>query len=124
LLQQFRLAPGPSREALTVWTPIDLLQPTFLPFGQKNSGTEAQGSYRLASKKLRQASNYVDDWLGFADTFDELLTSFESFLAVFLEFNITLNTSKTRFVFPQAQFFGFTVDLILTVLNYGIYNSP
>jgi hypothetical protein len=77
---------------------------------QKNSGTEAQGPYLLAAKKLRKVSNYVDDWLGFADDFDELFANFESFLAVCLEFNITLNTSKTRFGFSQAQFFGFQVD--------------
>ena len=39
---QFTLAPGPSREALAIWTPLGLVQPTTLPFGQKNSGTEAQ----------------------------------------------------------------------------------
>jgi hypothetical protein len=47
----FRLAPGASREALVVWTPIGLMQPTVLPFGQKNSGTEAQGPYLLAAKR-------------------------------------------------------------------------
>jgi hypothetical protein len=81
-----------------------------LPFGQKNSGTEAQGPYLLAAKKLRQVSNYVDDWLGYSDDFEQLLVNFSSFLAVCLEFNITLNTSKTRFGFPQAQFFGFVVS--------------
>ena len=106
----FRLAAGVSREALAVWTPIGLMQPTVLPFGQKNSGTEAQGPYLLAAKKLRQVSNYVDDWLGYSDDFTELLQNFEAFLAVCLEFNITLNTSKTRFGFPHAQFFGFVVD--------------
>ncbi len=40
---QFVLAPGQSREALAVWSPIGLVQPTTLPFGQRNSGTEAQG---------------------------------------------------------------------------------
>ncbi len=35
----FRLATGVSREALAIWTPIGLLQPTVLPFGQKNSRT-------------------------------------------------------------------------------------
>ena len=45
----FRLAPGISREALAVWTPIGLLQPTVLPFGQKNSGTEAQGLLKLVN---------------------------------------------------------------------------
>jgi hypothetical protein len=82
----FRLAEGPSREALAVWTPIGLLQPTVLPFGQKNSGTEAQGPYLLAAKRLRQVSNYVDDWLGYADDFSELLQNFETFLSVCLEF--------------------------------------
>ncbi len=106
----FRLAPGISREALAVWTPIGLLQPTVLPFGQKNSGTEAQGPYLLAAKKLRKVSNYVDDWLGFANDFEELFPSFKAFLTVCLEYNITLNTSKTKFGFPTAQFFGFTVD--------------
>jgi hypothetical protein len=107
----FRLAPGASREALAVWTPIGLLQPTVLPFGQKNAGTEAQGPYFLAAKKLRQVSNYVDDWLGYANVFDELLRNFTDFLAVCLEYNITLNTSKTKFGFSSAQFFGFKVDI-------------
>ncbi len=62
-------------------------------------------------QKLRQVSNYVDDWLGYADDFETLFENFKSFLiGVCLEFNITLNTTKTRFGFPQAQFFGFTVD--------------
>jgi hypothetical protein len=107
----FRLEPGASREALAVWTPTGLLQPTVPPFGQKNSGTEAQGPYLLAAKKLRQVSNYVDDWLGYANDFDELLRNFTDFLAVCLEYNITLNTSKTKFGFPSAQFFGFKVDI-------------
>ena len=76
----FRLAPGISREALAVWTPIGLLQPTVLPFGQKNSGTEAQGPYLLAAKKLRKVSNYVDDWLGFADEFSEVTRQLRIFL--------------------------------------------
>lgn len=44
--------PGKSREALAVWTPIGLVQPCVLPFGQKNSGTEAQGPYRIAISQL------------------------------------------------------------------------
>jgi hypothetical protein len=106
----FRLAAGISREALAVWTPIGLMQPTVLPFGQKNSGTEAQGPYLLAAKKLQQVSNYVDDWLGYANEFEELLKNFTDFLKVCLEHNITLNTSKTKPGFPSAQFFGFKVD--------------
>ncbi len=103
----FRLAPGLSREALAIWTPIGLVQPTVLPFGQKNSGTEAQGPYLNAAKRLKKISNYVDDWLGYADDFDELLRNFEEFLKVCLEYNITLNAAKTRFGFASTQFFGF-----------------
>ncbi len=61
---QFTLALGPSREALAVWTPLGLVQPTTLPFGQKNSGTEAQGPYRAAAAEMHRGryGNYVDDW--------------------------------------------------------------
>jgi hypothetical protein len=58
----FRLAPGASREALAVWTPIGLMQPTVLPFGQKKSGTEAQGPYLLEAKRLKQVSNSTTGW--------------------------------------------------------------
>ncbi len=53
----------------------------------------------------------MDDWLGYAIEFETLFENFKAFLGVCLEFNITLNTTKTRFGFPQAQFFGFTVDV-------------
>jgi hypothetical protein len=81
----FCLAAGLLREALAVWTPIGLIQPTVLSFGQKNSGTEAQGPYLLAAKKLSQVSNYVDDWLGYADDFETLFRNFKAFLGVCLE---------------------------------------
>ncbi len=100
----------PSNSAWSSWTPIGLLQPTVLPFGQKNSGTEAQGPYLLAAKKLSQVSNYVDDWLGYANDFETLFANFKAFLGVCLEYNITLNTTKTKFGFGKAQFFGFSVD--------------
>jgi hypothetical protein len=57
-----------------------------------------------AAKKLRQVSNYVDDWLGYADDFETLFENFKAFLGVCLEFNITLNATKTRFGFPQLNF--------------------
>ncbi len=49
--------------------------------------------------------------MGYANDFDELLRNFTDFLAVCLEYNITLNTSKTKFGFFSAQFFGFKVDI-------------
>ncbi len=65
---QFVLAAGQSREALAVWSPLGLVQPMTLPFafGQRNSGTEAQGPYRAAANELNKGrhGNYVDDWVG------------------------------------------------------------
>jgi len=106
----FRLAEGESRAALAIWTPSGLVQPTVLPFGQKNSGTEAQGPYREAARNLQGTSNYVDDWLGYANTPDALCKSFDDFLRVCADANITINTNKTRIGYSSAQFFGFKVD--------------
>jgi hypothetical protein len=106
----FVLAPGRSREALAIWTPIGLAQPTALPFGQKNSGTEAQGPYRNASRALQNLSNYMDDWLGFSNDTDAFCDDFEKFLAACVENRITLNTNKTRVGYSAAQFFGFVVN--------------
>jgi hypothetical protein len=107
----FVLEKGLSREALAVWTPIGLLQPTVLPFGQKNSGTEAQGPHRAAAASLKNLANYVDDWLGCSNDLEQLFLDFEKFLMVCAANNITLNVHKTRFGFPtKAQFFGFEVD--------------
>ena len=113
----FRLAQGESREALAIWTPIGLVQPTVLPFGQKNSGTEAQGPYRAASRSLTDIANYVDDWLGFSNCLTTLCDNFEAFLLVCQQHGITLNTGKTRFGYPSANFFGFLVDISGTCLS-------
>jgi hypothetical protein len=94
---------------MAIWTPIGLVQPTVLPFGQKNSGTEAQGPYRVASRDVKMVSNYVDDWLGYENDLVKLVDNFEHFLDVCLLNKITLNTSKTRFGYPTANFFGFEV---------------
>ena len=60
------------------------MQPTTLPFGQKNSGTEAQGPYRAAAAEMHRGrhGNYVDDWIGYGDDIDILLADFENFLEV------------------------------------------
>jgi hypothetical protein len=76
----FTLAVGMSREALAVWTPLGLLQPTVLPFGQKNSGTEARGPHRKAAASLKNLANYVDDWLGCSNSIEDLFNDFEKFL--------------------------------------------
>jgi transposase InsO family protein len=109
---QFVLAPGRSREALAVWSPIGLVQPTTLPFGQRNSGTEAQGPYRAAANEMNvgRHGNYVDDWIGYSNDLEQLFADFRAFLQVCLKYQITLGPPKTRFGYPEAQFFGFRVN--------------
>jgi hypothetical protein len=113
----FRLEAGESREALAIWTPIGLVQPTVLPFGPNNSGTEAQGPYRAAARSLTNIANYVDDWLGFANSLEVLCNNFEAFLRVCKERGITLNTNKTRVGHSSANLFGFMVDITGTCLS-------
>ncbi len=109
---QFTLAPGPSREALAIWTPLGLVQPTTLPFGQKNSGTEAQGPYRAAAAEMHRGryGNYVDDWIGYGNDLDVLLEDFACFLRVCRKYQITLGIAKTKFGYNEAHFFGFRVN--------------
>ncbi len=109
---QFVLAPGRSREALAVWSPIGLVQPTTLPFGQRNSGTEAQGPYRAAATEMNvgRHGNYVDDWIGYSNDLEQLFSDFAIFLQVCRKYQITLGPPKTRFGYSEAQFFGFRVN--------------
>ena len=60
------------------------MQPTTLPFGQKNSGTEAQGPYRAAASGMQRGrhGNYVDDWIGYSNDLEQLLSDFTMFLEV------------------------------------------
>jgi hypothetical protein len=108
---QFVLVPGRPSEALAVWSPIGLVQPTTLPVGQRNSGTEAQGPYRAAANEMNvgRHGNYVDDWIGYSNDLEQLFSDFAVFLQVCRKQQITLSPLKTKFGYPEAQFFGFRV---------------
>jgi hypothetical protein len=81
-------AAGQSREALAVWSPIGLVQPTTLPFGQQNSGTEVQGPYRAGAMEMSKGrhGNYVDDWIGYSNDLEQLYVDFAVFLQVYRKF--------------------------------------
>jgi hypothetical protein len=89
-----------------------MVQPITLPFGQKNSGTEAQGPYRAVASEMQRGrhGNYVDDWIGYFNDLNQLLEDFTLFLEVCSKYSITLGISKTKFGYPEAQFFGFRVN--------------
>ncbi len=75
----FALAPGPSRQLLAVHTPLGLLEPTRMVFGEMNAGTvacsliPAQLRTLPANAYLRTAA-YVDDNAQGSHTFEDLLT--------------------------------------------------
>ena len=70
--------------------------------GTKNAATVAQNAYNaamethLTEQQQKQIANFADDFLGGADTIDELLALFEAFLIMCEKAGITLNPSKVR----------------------------
>jgi hypothetical protein len=111
----YALEPGPSRELLAVHTPLGLIEPTRMVFGEMNAGTVACAATPAilrslpAQAHLRTAS-YVDDHAQGSHTFADLLTGYTDFLALCERENWNLNATKTMVGFPSCPFFGFVVD--------------
>jgi hypothetical protein len=62
----YALRPGPSRELLAVHTPISLIEPTRMVFGEMNAGTVACANtpatlMRLPHNAQTRTAAYVDD---------------------------------------------------------------
>jgi hypothetical protein len=111
----YLLEPGPSREILAVHTPLGLIEPTRMVFGEMNASTVAYATTPATlqtlhdSAHLRTASN-VDDHAQGAHSFADLLQGYTDFLALCERENWTLNATKTQLGFPSCVFFGFRVD--------------
>ena len=105
-----------SREVTAFWTPTGLWQFKRLVMGTKNAATVAQNAYthalqtKMDPESYDHIANFADDFLGGADTMDELLDHFEEFLKMCLEAGITLNPAKIRIGFEKEQFFGLNVE--------------
>ena len=77
----------PSRELLAVHTPIGLIEPTRMVFGEMNAGTVACANtpatlMRLPHNAHQRTAAYVDDHAQGSRTFDELLNGYRDFLAL------------------------------------------
>jgi hypothetical protein len=88
----YSLRPGPSRELLAVHTPIGLIEPTRMVFGEMNAGTVACANtpatlMRLPHNAHTRTAAYVDDHAQGASTFTELLQGYRDFLALCQEEN-------------------------------------
>jgi hypothetical protein len=111
----YALEPGPSRELLAIHTPLGLIEPTRMVFGEMNAGTVACAATpailrTLPNKAHLRTASYVDDHAQGSNTFAELLHGYTDFLALCERENWTLNATKTMVGFPSCPFFGFVVD--------------
>jgi hypothetical protein len=111
----YSLEPGPSRELLAIHTPLGLLEPTRMVFGEMNAGTVACAATpaiirTLPDKAHLRTASYVDDHAQGSHTFADLLKGYTDFLALCQQENWTLNATKTKVGFPSCPFFGFVAD--------------
>jgi hypothetical protein len=112
----YELATGPSHELLAVHTPLGLLEPTGMVFGEMNAGTVACAATpailrTLPDSTYLRTAAYVDDHAQGSHTFADLLRGYTDFLALCKRENWTLNATKTLVGFPSIVFFGFHVDI-------------
>jgi hypothetical protein len=104
-------AEHPSRQLLAVHTPIGLIEPTRMVFGEMNAGTvacsliPAQLRTLPANAYLRIAA-YVDDNAQGSHTFDDLLAGWTDYLTLCEQQHWQLNATKTSVGYP-AVFFWF-----------------
>jgi hypothetical protein len=111
----YLLEPGPSRVFLAVHTPIGLIEPTRMVFGEMNAGTVACAATPAILQTLPDSAHlrtaaYVDDHAQGSHNFAQLLKGHTDFLALCERENWTLNATKTHVGFPSCVFFGFHVD--------------
>ena len=84
--------------------------------GTKNAATVAQNAYTHAlNTKLHKdsrdnLSNYADDFLGGANTYEQLLFHFEQFLVMCQKARITLNPSKVRIGYTEETWYGYKIN--------------
>ena len=103
MLQFFHLKKRPLTGMPSGLDPNRPRAPTVLPFGQKNSGTEAQGPYRQAVASLRNISNYADDWLGYNDDPKDLWLPWRGTAHA-----VPSTLCSTRFIFARQLSFSAT----------------
>ena len=105
-----------SREVTAFWTPKGLFKFTRLVMGTKNAATVAQNAYThalnalLNKKSYDHISNYADDFLGGANTYESLLFHIEQFLIMCEKASITINPSKVRIGHTQETWYGYNID--------------
>ena len=84
--------------------------------GTKNAATVAQNAYTAAlhndlpKEFIGNIANFADDYLGGADTYEDLIKTFEGFLIMCERAGITCNPRKLRIGYQCDTFFGLNVE--------------
>ena len=116
-----------TRDVLSIWTPIGLIRPTRLQFGETNAGAVTQGAVNVMLERdidsvhRKQIVNGADDFTGFCDLINNeagepvvdwwgLAKSFIAMVEMADKNNMSLKASKTHFGNPSADFWGHTLD--------------
>ena len=80
--------------------------------GTKNAATVSQNVYTQAMNSLLPAkarehiANFTDDFIGDADTREELIELFDQFLDMCIKIGITINPKKVSFDYEDKKFYG------------------
>ena len=111
----YGLKEGPSRELLAIHTPIGIIEPTRVVFGEKNAGQSATAPVRAAitslpDNALARTACYVDDNAQGSHTFDSMLKGWSDFLKLCQDRSWYLNATKTKVGYNKCEFFGFEAD--------------
>ena len=107
---QLALTPETS-EMLAVWLDDGLYEPTRLTEGSKNAGVYYQAAVTralntLAKEVLKDVSNYADDFLVGAKTWEQFEKNVRAFLEMCRRERITLHPAKTKISVDRAKMVG------------------
>ena len=105
-----------SRDITTTWTPLGLMRWLRLIMGTKDASGRAQMEYTaamtryLSDEARNHIANFQDDFVGFHNSIQGLIRSFESFLQMCDKAGITLNPAKIRIGIRKCKFYGFNLS--------------
>ena len=103
-----------SRDVVSIWTPIGLIRPIRMQFGDVNAGNVAQANAnetlsRLPEDSRKRISNYQDDFMGGAPNFETALRDFLALLDEAEKDGHSFDPTSIRFGFPEIEFAGFLI---------------
>lgn len=101
------LADKLSQEIMTIQTHLGLYSPTRIVQGGTDSGNHFQASTQhIFQERVSKLLQWIDDFLLYANTEEELLDNVETFIDTCVEYGFKLHAKKCRFFLKEAKFCG------------------